>query len=72
MVGLERQHYIGKHSGTKSLWAKLLSMGLPSTLAEAAYLLPHIREMSIKKKGAFTEEELASLYYSTLRKQACG
>ncbi len=72
MVGLERQHYIGKHSGTKSLRAKLLSMGIAVTIGEAAYLLPQVREMSIEKKGAFTDEELAILHYSSFRNQACG
>ena len=61
-VGLARQIVIGKHSGSRALELKFEEYGIEVTKAEAAELLPHVRQMAIELKRSLFDKELIYIY----------
>jgi homocitrate synthase NifV len=60
-VGQETRFVIGKHSGSKSLLAILNQLGIETTQSECIDLLPFVKDLSVKKKGHLSNNELISL-----------
>lgn len=62
-VGLTRKTVIGKHSGTASLKQKFQEWGVTLNREAAENILERVRELSIKQKGALSEEQLRKLIF---------
>jgi homocitrate synthase NifV len=57
LVGRERKLVVGKHSGRKSIAAKLRELGYPASGFDIARLLGAVRDRSVGKTASLTDEE---------------
>lgn len=57
LVGRCRRLVIGKHSGRKSIAAKLTEMGVPSGDFDISRILGIVRKESVSKRSSLTDEE---------------
>jgi len=69
-VGLERQIVIGKHSGSRAIEMKFAEYGIELTKAQAADLLPHVRDLAIDLKRSLFDKELLYVYNDYLASKA--
>lgn len=68
-VGLERQIVIGKHSGSKSIEMKFAEYGIELTKAQAAEMLPMVRNMAVELKRSLFDKELLYIYNDWVEQQ---
>ena len=61
LVGRSRKFVTGKHSGRKSISAKLSEMGLPPENFDIQKILGAVRKESIRKQTSLTDEEFIQI-----------
>ena len=61
LVGRSRKLVMGKHSGRKSIAAKLTEMGLSSGSYDIQKILGIVRKESVKKQSSLTDEEFINI-----------
>jgi homocitrate synthase NifV len=61
LVGRQRHFVIGKHSGRKSIAAKLREMGYQAATFDIARLLYEVRQESVVKLASLTDEEFREI-----------
>ncbi len=61
LVGRSRLFVVGKHSGRKSVAAKLTELGLPAAEYDVSRILGAVRDESIAKKSSLTDDEFYAI-----------
>jgi homocitrate synthase NifV len=61
LVGRSRHLIVGKHSGRKSIAAKLRELGYASTEFDVAHLLSAVRAESVCRMTSLTDEEFRTI-----------
>jgi homocitrate synthase NifV len=61
LVGCSRRFVIGKHSGRKSIAAKLRELGHPAEGFDIARILSAVRDKSVSKLSSLTDEEFTEI-----------
>lgn len=60
-VGRQHSLVVGKHSGSRLLQERLATLGISLSRAEAASLLPLVRDAAVARKRALRDDELLEL-----------
>jgi homocitrate synthase NifV len=63
---------IGRHSGSESVLQVLSRLGVNTTRSVANRMLPEIRQRSVVKKAALSDEELIQIFRVTLEEAGSG